>query len=493
MHLRDLFAGLGVSAPDTTVSGITSNSRHVNTGDLFLACAGQSAHGLDYLDAILAAGATAIAWEPVEGRAAPAFPEGVVGIEVAGLSRQLGHLGDRFFGRPSSQLSMTGITGTNGKTTTAWLVAEAMHQSGRSSAYMGTLGYGVIPDLRPSNLTTPGCIEMHRRLRELADRGVKNVIMEVSSHALDQRRIDGVRLDTAALTNFSRDHLDYHGSLEAYAAAKARLFLEYDAGNVVVNVGDAFGRELVDRLAGRSDSITVALVEPGETPSGVRLVGHLTAARRSGLGLRLTGDFGDAELQSPLWGRFNGENLVVAVGIMLASGFQLDEATDALARIEAPPGRMQQLRAAAGQPAVVIDFAHTPDALENALQAARAHSTGYLWCVFGCGGDRDRGKRAPMAAVAERCADRIIVTDDNPRQEDPARIVADILTGFSDSASFEVLHDRGQAIDTAIRTAAPGDTVLIAGKGHESRQLLAGGERSFSDVDAARSALGRVE
>ncbi|MDJ0928656.1 MAG: UDP-N-acetylmuramoyl-L-alanyl-D-glutamate--2,6-diaminopimelate ligase [Gammaproteobacteria bacterium] len=493
VSLRVLFDGIVDNAPDLLIAGMSSNSRHLQAGELFLACGGERSHGLDYIDQLAGRSVAAVAWEPTPGRAAPALPADVVGFAVPELRRHLGMLGDRFYGSPSSQIAVTGITGTNGKTTTAWLAAQALQELGHRTAYMGTLGHGVLPKLTASRLTTPGCIEVHRRLHGCADDGVSHAMMEVSSHALDQGRVDGVRFAVAALTNLSQDHLDYHGSLEAYAAAKARLFIEHEPAGVVLNVGDEFGRRLVGRLPEGATVITVALVETGAAPPGVRLMGRLTAARRDGLGLSLSGDFGEAEIHSSLWGRFNAENLVVAAGILLANGCVLDQVAAALGRATAPPGRMQSLTTRGPGPAVIIDFAHTPDALENALNAVRQHCDGQVWCVFGCGGNRDRSKRAPMAAVVERLADRFIVTDDNPRNEDPARIVADILAGFSSGATVEVLHERGIAIDRAIAAAAPEDAVLIAGKGHETRQVLAGTSRRFSDLDAARAALDRVE
>jgi UDP-N-acetylmuramoyl-L-alanyl-D-glutamate--2,6-diaminopimelate ligase len=502
MNLRELFEGMDVKTPDLSVSDITSNSRHAERGGLFLACAGIRSHGLEFLDAALEAGVAAVAWEPAAGLSAPDLPDGVAGFAVPGLTDRIGVIADRFFSSPSSAISVTGVTGTNGKSTTAFLVTQALNGLGRRAGYMGTLGYGFDGDLQPSSLTTPGCISVHRRLRAMADGGASHVVAEVSSHALDQHRVDGVRFDVAAMTNLSRDHLDYHGSMDAYAEAKARLFVCAADGNnqhhphghqirtAVINVGDRYGMALADRIDAGTDLISVALVDTGYDAPDARLIGRLTGARSQGLGLQLSGDFGTAELHSPLWGRFNAENLVVAAGILLALGFELENALAALAECEAPPGRMEIIRAREPRPTVVVDFAHTPDALGKALETIRDHCEGKVWCVFGCGGDRDRGKRGPMGAVAAKLADRAVITDDNPRDEDPESIVREILAGTGSGECVEVVHDRAAAIGYAIRAAQSDDIVLIAGKGHESQQIVGAEARAFSDAAVARVALG---
>ncbi|RMF95547.1 MAG: UDP-N-acetylmuramoyl-L-alanyl-D-glutamate--2,6-diaminopimelate ligase [Gammaproteobacteria bacterium] len=493
MDLADLLAGIAPVGAGTQVRGLACDSRRVRPGSLFLACRGARGHGLDHLQEALAAGASAVAWEPAGAVAAPVLPAGVTGVAVPALSSRLAELANRYYASPSARLALAGVTGTNGKTTTAWLVAQALARLGADAAYLGTLGYGRLGSLADSDLTTPDCVEFNRRLDELAAAGVTHAVSEVSSHALDQGRVDGLRFAVAALTNLSRDHLDYHGSLEAYAAAKARLFVDCRPARMVINVGDEFGRELLARLPTGADALTVALLDTAGGDRPARLEGRLLAAHRDGLGLAIDGDFGRAQLASPLWGRHNAENLVVALGILLAIDYPLARAAAALATAVAPPGRLQRLTAAPDRPAVFVDFAHTPAALRSALSAIREHCAGQVWCVFGCGGERDRGKRAEMAAVAERLADRVVVTDDNPRGEDPARIVADILAGFSNGAGVDVLRDRGAAIARAIGSAAAGDAVLIAGKGHETRQLQASGSREFSDARAALAALGQVE
>ena len=493
MILTELFAGMDLAVPEGSVADITTNSQTARPGGLFLACGGRQGHGLDFLHEALAAGVAAVAWEPVDGCDRPELPTGVAGLRVPGLGEKLGLIADRFFAHPSAQLSVTGITGTNGKSTVAYLVAQALNRLDQRAGYMGTLGYGIGAELRPSSLTTPGCVTVHRRLREMADAGARHVIMEVSSHALDQQRVAGVRFRTAALTNVSRDHLDYHGSMERYAETKARLFFGTGIDTAIINVGDRYGTRLAGNLADddSAELITVALVNTEAEPD-VRLMGRLQGARADGIGLKFGGDFGTATLNSSLWGRFNAENLIVATGILLAVGCELDVAVAALAECVAPPGRMELIRGTAVGPTVIVDYAHTPDALGKALEAVREHTSGQVWCVFGCGGNRDRGKRPTMGAVAAELADRSILTDDNPRDEDPQAIIADIVAGLPDADEVDVIRDRADAIAFADRSARTDDAILIAGQGHEAWQVVGGDMLAFSDATAARAALGRM-
>ena len=490
MELRMLMKGMNVEAPDLTVTDITAHSGRSVPGGLFLAYAGDRHHGLEFIDEAVAAKVAAVAWEPSPEVAPPELPDTVVGMAVPNLREHIGTIADRFFDQPSAALKVTGITGTNGKTTTAWLVAEALNRLGRKGAYLGTLGYGIAPKLTPSALTTPACIAVHRRLRAMVDAGATDAIMEVSSHGLDQGRVDGVRVRTAVLTNLSRDHLDYHGTLKAYSEAKARLFLETDIETAVLNVGDAFGQALLGRLAASVRTVTVSATNESKASD---LTAALLESGPDGLRLALSGKFGQAELKSPLWGRFNVENIVVAIGILLAQEFSLAQAVSALTECVAPPGRMQIVDQAPGQPTVVVDFAHTPDALNKALEAVKEHCRGQVWCVFGCGGNRDQGKRSNMGAVAAAMADRTIVTDDNPRDEDPGAIIREIVAGTGNALAVEVVQDRAAAIHAAVEMAAADDVVLIAGKGSETVQITGSQAREFSDLLVARAALGLAE
>ncbi len=489
MDLHKLFKGLGAEAPALDVVDITLDSRTAVSHGLFIACRGARQHGLDFVGDALRAGVGAVAWEPGESLRPPALPASVASVPVPRLRDQLGEVANRFFARPSEALQVTGITGTNGKTTTAWLVTEAIGHLGVSAGYLGTLGHGLIGQLSPAGLTTPDCISFHRWLRVLADAGAGHVVAEVSSHALDQERVAGVRFATVAFTNLTRDHLDYHPDLAAYGAAKARLF-GLGATTAVVNLDDAFGRDLAARLPAATRLVGVSLGGAADAT----LAGSLQAVEPEGLVLELRTGEKVVRLQSTLWGRFNAENLVLAAGILVAQGWSLPQVAAALGQCSPPPGRMERVPALPGQPAVLVDFAHTPDALRKALAAVREHCAGKVWCVFGCGGDRDRGKRAPMGAAAVSGADRVIVTDDNPRTEDPQQIIADILSGVGALDRLQVVPDRAAAIERAIRLARPGDAVLIAGKGHETVQITGGIRRPFADVEVARLALrGRDE
>jgi len=314
-------------------------------------------------------------------------------------------------------------------------------------------------------------------------------VMEVSSHGLEQGRVDAVRIRTAAFTNLSRDHLDYHGDMHTYGEIKASLFQLDSLANAVVNTGDVFGAELAGRCRGRVPVITVALAGGEHAAAPPALTAEVLATDRHGLSLRFSGAYGSAHVQSPLWGHFNAENLLVAAGLLLAHGYTLDAAADALATCTAPAGRMQIIGGHAAAPLVIVDFAHTPDALAKAIGVVRQHCAGKVSVVFGCGGDRDKGKRGEMGSVAVQLADRVIVTDDNPRNEDPQTIVAAIVAGMGTAANVQVVHERAQAIRIAIETAGPDDAVLLAGKGSESYQLIGTQTLPFDDAAVAAAVL----
>jgi UDP-N-acetylmuramoyl-L-alanyl-D-glutamate--2,6-diaminopimelate ligase len=467
--------------PHVAVRELTLDSRAVKAGDAFVALRGLKAHGLDHAAEAAERGATVVLFDPAEGRDAPSLPLGAIAVRVPELRAQLGGLADRFYGSPSSQLEVAGVTGTNGKTTCAWLLAQAY---GPVGAYVGTLGAGRTGAVAAGTHTTPDVISVHRLLRDLRDGGARRVAMEVSSHALDQQRVAAVRMPVAGFTNLSRDHLDYHGTMAAYGAAKERIFACRGVTHAVVNVGDAYGRELAGRLP---SGVRLTVVHAGDvTVSAERWV-VARDVRCVPHGLELEGDTheGAFALRSPLIGGFNAENLVVVLGMLLAGGMPLAAALDALQVATAPPGRMESFPLPSGA-VVVVDYAHTPDALDKALIALRSHCAGRLWCVFGCGGERDPGKRPQMAAIAEARSDAIVVTDDNPRGEDPERIVAQILGGLAGRVPAQVERDRGAAIRLAARSARAGDVVLVAGKGHEDYQLVGNERRAWSDRDAAR-------
>ena len=484
MRLDELLAGIA-AAPPVAVAGLTLDSRAVVKGDAFVALQGGRGHGLEHASEAASRGARAILWDPAEGREPAAADAAAPFVAVTALRDRLGGLADRFYGMPSSRLTVAGVTGTNGKTTCAWLLASAAGRLARRGAYLGTLGAGFPPAVDGGALTTPDVITLHRQLRTLADAGATHVAMEVSSHALDQRRVDAVRLRVAAFSNLSRDHLDYHGTMERYAEAKARLFRLPGLEHAVINVADPVGARFAAALPAGVELTAVAV--GGAAPSAARFV-HVrrTRAADRGLELDIRGHFGERRLHSPLIGAFNAENLAITLGVLTAWQFDVDASLAALADCGAPPGRMEGYRLPNGALAVV-DYAHTPDALAKALAAVRAHARGRVLVVFGCGGERDPGKRALMGEAAERLADRVIVTDDNPRGEDADRIVAMILEGMREPRQALVERDRALAIDAALAEARPGDAVLVAGKGHEEYQVVGRERRAFSDRERLRA------
>jgi UDP-N-acetylmuramoyl-L-alanyl-D-glutamate--2,6-diaminopimelate ligase len=473
--------------PAVMVTGLSLDGRTLAAGEAFVALRGQREHGLRFVPQARARGAAVVLWDPGEGVVPEPAPELPL-VAVPGLRSRLGGIADRCYGAPSAELSVAGITGTNGKTTCAWLLASAATHLGMRGAYVGTLGAGFPPQLETTGLTTPDVITLHRRLRTLRDAGATHVALEVSSHALEQGRIDGLRLRAAAFCNLSRDHLDFHGTMARYAAAKERLFQLPGLVHAVINTGDPAGARIAAALPA-GVALTAVAVERS-VPSAPRQV-QVTAIMPSatGLSLALRGHFGRRELHSRLVGRFNAENLAVVLGLLLAWDFDVDAALAALSAGAAPPGRMEGFRLQNGTLAIV-DYAHTPDALAAALNAARAHARGQLAVVFGCGGDRDAGKRAPMGGLAERLADRVFVTDDNPRGEDPDQIVAMIRSGMRAPERATVLRDRAAAIAAALASAGADDVVLIAGKGHEDYQIVGGEVHPFSDSDCVRRHAG---
>ncbi len=480
VRLDRLLEGIA-DAPAVGLAGMKMDGRSIAPGEAFVAVQGLRAHGLQFVGQALVRGARAVLWDPGEA-AAPDLPPGVCAVAVPALRSHLGTIADRFYGSPSARLSIAGVTGTNGKTTCAWLLADAGSRLGPRAAYLGTLGAGFPPVLEPVSHTTPDPFGLHAALVALESGGAARVAMEVSSHALDQERLAGVRLQIAAFTNLTRDHLDYHGTMEAYGSAKQRIFSLAGLGHAVINVSDAAGRAFAGSLPA---SVALTAVSVGASPdiaAAERLHVSSIEAGDAGLVLTIVGSFGERRLRSPLVAAFNAENLVVVLGVLLAWGHAPDEAIASLEAAGPPPGRMEGFRSVNGALAVV-DYAHTPDALAKVLQAARAHARRHVRVVFGCGGDRDPGKRGLMGEVAERLADQVFITDDNPRHEDPERIVAMILGGMRAPHRATVIRDRGAAIAAAMADTGPGDVVVIAGKGHETQQLVAGAAREFSDRD----------
>ena len=474
--LANLLAGYGIAVPELEVSGIEMDSRRVSPGDLFLATQGQGTHGLQYLQQALARGAAAVVWEPAQGITPPASE--VPGVPVPQLGRRAGEIASRFFGEPTRDMFVAGVTGTDGKTSTAHLLAQTLDRLNSPCAYLGTLGNGFLGKLSRATHTTADPVSLQRQLSQLRVHGARAAAMEVSSHALHQDRASGVKFDVGILTNITRDHLDYHGTVEHYAAAKRRLFERPELQHAILNRDDAHGRQWISEFSGKA----VLYGLDGPVPaSGEYLLGRNLELRDDGLAFDIDSSWGAARLQSRLLGRFNAYNLLAALAAVLKSGVALPQAVDALARAGTVPGRIEGYRGEHALPLVVVDYAHTPEALAQILGAVRAHTRGKLVCVFGCGGDRDRGKRPLMGAVAEKLADRVVITDDNPRSEKPEDIVADIRGGLSAAADVSVIHDRAEAIRSAVMSAVAGDVVVIAGKGHEDTQTYGSEVRAFSD------------
>jgi UDP-N-acetylmuramoyl-L-alanyl-D-glutamate--2,6-diaminopimelate ligase len=477
---------------DVTVTGLSADTRTLEPGQVFFARRGVQVDGERFLDDAARAGAAAVIAHGAPGARGRA--DGVTEVRVADVAATMGMAADRYFGHPSRHLELVGVTGTNGKSSVSLFIAHAISARERRAArtpcgVLGTLGYGLHGTLAPSLLTTPDSIAVHRHLAELRAAGARYGTMEVSSHALDQGRVEGVRFAGAVFTNLSRDHLDYHDGMDAYADAKRKLFQQPGIRFAVLNEDDELGARLRQELAGRLRTIAFGVDSTlAECGAEHWVRGHVRTLTAAGIELHLTSSQGEAELSTSLLGRFNADNLLAALATLLAMGWTLEDAVTELAHVEAPAGRMQRF-GGDGAPLVVVDYSHTPDALGRALESLREQCPGRLWCVFGAGGDRDRGKRAHMGAAAARFADHIVLTDDNPRSEDGDGIIADIREGIPADRAVLAERDRAVAIRVAVTGARSDDMVLVAGKGHEAYQESGGKRRPFSDGAAVRSAL----
>ncbi|WP_427915249.1 UDP-N-acetylmuramoyl-L-alanyl-D-glutamate--2,6-diaminopimelate ligase [Ramlibacter sp. MMS24-I3-19] len=463
------------------------DSRQVRAGDGFIAWPGAATDGRKYVAAALAQGAAACL---VEEQGAGAF--GFTGEAIASypdLKAATGPIAAAYYGQPTDSLQVLAVTGTNGKTSTAWWLAQALSALSDGqwpSAVIGTLGTGRPPHVQHTGLTTPDPVLLQGQFRAFVDAGLKACAIEASSIGLAERRLDGTRIAVAVFTNFTQDHLDYHGSMDAYWAAKAELFRWPGLRAGVVNIDDTAGVELLAGLEGSGLDLWPVAID-----RSARL--QATDVGYGNEGLRFTVVEGNERhaLETALVGQYNVSNLLGVIAAMRALGVPLRQAVDACGALLPVPGRMERLHAP-GKPLVAVDYAHTPDALDKALQALRplaAQRAGKLWCVFGCGGDRDATKRPLMAAVAEKNADRVVVTSDNPRSEAPEAIISQILLGLSHNECVEVQADRALAIAETVAAAAPADVVLLAGKGHEDYQEIAGVKHAFDDRMHARKAL----
>jgi UDP-N-acetylmuramoyl-L-alanyl-D-glutamate--2,6-diaminopimelate ligase len=492
MKLRELLATLPVTLPEhpaleAEVKGLTTNSHACQPGDLFIGMPGTRVDGGEFWSGAITAGAIAAVVSPAAAAksAAAIQAQQACVIPIAEMPQSCARLAAAFYNNPAQQLRLIGVTGTNGKTTTTHLIEYLLLQARQPTALLGTLYTRWAGYQHMAVHTTPFALELQQQLAEAAKAGAQDVVMEVSSHALAQERIWGCPFEVSVFTNLTQDHLDYHKDLEDYFAAKALLFSPaYLKGRAIVNLDDPFGQRLIQQL--------------GSAPVWSYSVDNQTADlwtsklvyESEGVHGNLHTPAGKAPFQSPLVGQFNLSNLLAAVGAALHLGIDLATIVAALPRFAGVPGRMEQVQVQPQQDiSVIVDYAHTPDSLKNLLRAARPFIQGRMICVFGCGGDRDRGKRPQMGAIAAELADWIVVTSDNPRTEEPQRILQDILAGIPEHVTPTVLADRAEAIQTAILQAQPGDGVLIAGKGHEDYQILGTEKVHFDDREQARAAL----
>lgn len=475
-YLGDLLSGfetVGAYPARLPIIGVSNDSRTCRPGELFLAVG----RGVAKAAEAVGAGACAVLVETGEQARLRFLDVPVVAVKE--LRHQQGRIAARFYGEPSAQLRVIGITGTNGKTSCSHFLAAALPDC----ALIGTLGYGTPGALVSSGYTTPDAVELQRILSVLLHSGYKTVVIEVSSHALEQGRVDGTRVQAALFTNLGRDHLDYHGDEAAYGAAKAKLFRFPNLRYAAINGDDSFGRQLLANLPATVQGFSYGLETGDVHAAGVVLT-------PSGLALTISAQGAEARLQVPLFGAFNVENLLAVAALLLQMGYSLEQAAHLLAKARPVPGRMQLL-GAPGKPAVVVDYAHNPGGLAAALRALRGHfGAAAITCVFGCGGDRDRGKRPLMGGIAEQLAERVILTDDNPRNEPAEQISDEILAGMREPGAVTVIHDRRAAIRQALEQAGAEDLVLIAGKGAETAQVIGAETIPFDDADVVRSLLG---
>lgn len=466
---------------DVMLFGLTLDSRLVKSGDLFFACLGSHLDGRQFIADAISRGASAVL---VEGDAATQWQSNIPIIAVPDLKMKIGEIAARFYDYPAKKMRVIGITGTNGKTSCSHFIAAALLHLQIPCGVIGTLGNGLYGNIQPGSLTTPDAISLQKIFYDFVNLGAKVVVMEVSSHSIDQGRINGITFDVGVFTNLSRDHLDYHGTMEAYGAVKQRLFEHVK--QAVINADDKFGRSIIASLMGALPVYPYA-TQPDVASASLAKSIYLDS---SGIHADVETPWGQGKLVAPLAGQFNVSNLLAVLTSLCLIDIPFDAALQSLSALQPVSGRMQMF-GGKNQPLIVVDYAHKPDALEKVLQALRENCQGKLYCLFGCGGERDRGKRPMMASIAERHADLVVVTNDNPRHEDPKQIMAEILQGFTNPSKVLVEYDRAKAIHDVIQYAKVGDTVLIAGKGAETYQVVGDEKIPFSDIDEVIKMLAR--
>lgn len=494
--LPDLELG---KAATLVVRSLCLDTRQLKNGDAFIALAGIKVDGRNFIAKAIELGAAAILVEADKNWQGLDWLGAVPVIAVENLPARISEIAGHFFSEPSKKLQLIGITGTNGKTTCSLLAAQLLAQLQKKSAVVGTIGYGLLDAasvaplsqqislLTSTGLTTPDPISLQRILSEMVDGGAVSAAIEVSSHSLQQKRVAGLQFNSAIFINLTQDHLDYHGDLQSYGNAKAQLLQMPGLRTAIINLDDEWASGLAQKAPANVKVISYSIEKIADVYAT-----HIEL-HAQGVRAHLVSPWGEADIDSPLLGKFNLGNLLAVIAAVCAQGFSLQQVLPLLAQLEPAPGRMQlvSVEQSAEEIQVVVDYAHTPDALENTLNAIHQHKAGRVWTVFGCGGDRDKTKRPQMGKIAERLSDYIIVTNDNPRSEDPASIAAEIVRGMSHPSGCLVIADRAQAIDFAVQQAKAGDIVLIAGKGHEDYQIFAHQTLPFSDSKHARLSLQR--
>ncbi|MBD3609483.1 MAG: UDP-N-acetylmuramoyl-L-alanyl-D-glutamate--2,6-diaminopimelate ligase [Gammaproteobacteria bacterium] len=489
MSLKTLLQGMVEISPaeDVWIEDMTQDSRQVRAGSLFCALAGSNGRGHDYIADAKANGAVAIIADTGISELADLD---IPIIELSGLRQRLGGLAARFYGEPSSGMTVVGITGTNGKTSVSRYLAQAMSDD-HNSAVIGTLGNGILGKETTATHTTPDAISLQAILADLQQQEAEYVAMEVSSHGLDQGRVSGVRFDTTVFTNLSRDHLDYHGDMESYAAAKAELFRWPGLKHAVLNLDDPYSQVLIEHMSPDVEIVGYSLSPEYVETSYRQLRAIKVVTSSEQVIVDVDSSWGQGSFKTTLLGRFNISNALAVLATLLVQGVAFTEALSRMSRLTAVAGRME--RFGGGElPLVVVDYAHTPDALQQVLSSLRDYVRGSLVCVFGCGGERDQGKRPQMAAIAEQYADTVVITNDNPRGESPESIINAIKSGLNNPAKAVIEMDRHVAIQQAIRSANKGDVVLVAGKGHEDYQIINGQMLHFDDREEAQLALSKM-
>lgn len=492
--LLDLISGL-VELPtpvpaelNATVTGVQMDSRLLCKGDLFIACFGRHHDARDYIDEAVAVGAAAILAESGESWQGVRVIQDVPVICVDNLSSRISEIASRFYANPSAKLNVIGITGTNGKTSCSQFIAQSLTAMNYQCGVIGTLGYGICGSLKETQLTTPDAVFTQMALAEMVRDGVDPVVMEVSSVGLHQKRVKAVRFDTAIFTNLTRDHLDYHKSMEAYAENKKKLFTSEGLRNAIVNLDDPYALSMINSIAKDVEISTYSINNSIATVYAEQLT--LT---RQGFDAVIKTPIGVGKVTGKLIGYFNFSNLLAVITALISylsrdKEVQLEELFKHISNLKPVTGRMEII-GDSDEITAIVDYAHTPDGLRSALAALRDHFDGNIWCVFGCGGNRDKGKRPMMGEIAEKYANKLIIADDNPRNEQGDKIVEHILSGISDRSAVFVIRDRAEAISFAVENASAGDVVLVAGKGHETYQDIGGNKLIFSDANQVRLAL----